>query len=220
MRAKLLSAAPVLLSDVLPTFEHLGAKVSDEHPYEITPRGADPVWLYDFGLTASRASSSRRSPRRSRTPSSGSGAVSSRTTGSTDWSWPAGLSGREITIVRAIARYLRQAAIAFSDAYMERTLVGHPDVACLLVRLFGARFDPDERDPAARRRSPLELEATIDAVASLDEDRILRSFASVLRAMTRTNYYRRGEDGRPPATCPSSSIRRSWRCCRCRGPAA
>ena len=51
VRAKLLSAAPVLLSDVLPVFEHLGAKVSDEHPYEITPDGAEPVWLYDFGLT-------------------------------------------------------------------------------------------------------------------------------------------------------------------------
>ncbi len=34
-----------------------------------------------------------------------------------------------------------------------------------------------------------EIEAAIDAVDSLDEDRILRGFLSVLRAMLRTNYY-------------------------------
>ena len=38
-RCKLLSAVAVSLSDVLPTFEHMGAKVVDERPYEITPVG-------------------------------------------------------------------------------------------------------------------------------------------------------------------------------------
>ncbi|HEY3587637.1 MAG TPA: NAD-glutamate dehydrogenase domain-containing protein, partial [Myxococcaceae bacterium] len=37
----------------------------------------------------------------------------------------------------------------------------------------------------------------IDGVASLDEDRILRSFLSVIRAVVRTNYFRTGTDGRP-----------------------
>ena len=31
----------MLLSDVLPTFEHMGAKVVDERPYEITPADRD-----------------------------------------------------------------------------------------------------------------------------------------------------------------------------------
>ena len=48
-RCKLLSASAISLSDVLPTFEHLGAKVVDERPYEITPADADPVWIYDLG---------------------------------------------------------------------------------------------------------------------------------------------------------------------------
>ena len=65
----------------------------------------------------------------------------------------AGLTGREITIVRAIARYLRQAAVPFSDAYMERTLIANPEITVLLVRLFEARFDPDGRTRPGRRRS-------------------------------------------------------------------
>jgi glutamate dehydrogenase len=46
-------------------------------------------------------------------------------------------------ILRAAARYLRQVSIPFSDAYMVRTLLRHPQIAILLVRLFKARFDPD-----------------------------------------------------------------------------
>ena len=198
VRAKLLSAAPVLLSDVLPTFEHLGAKVSDEHPYEITPRGVEPVWLYDFGLTAPGERLEAVSEAFADT-FLGVWSGELEDDGLNELVLAGGLSGREITIVRAIARYLRQATIAFSDAYMERTLVGHPDVASLLVRLFGARFDPDEHDPDRAQALTLELEATIDAVASLDEDRILRSFASVLRAIRAPTITAATTDGRPPA---------------------
>jgi len=52
----------------------------------------------------------------------------------------AGLTARQITILRAIAKYLRQAGIAFTDSYIQRTLNAHPDIAVLLVRLFGARL--------------------------------------------------------------------------------
>ena len=50
MRCKLFSSGGVSLSDVLPTFEHMGAKVVDERPYEITPATAPSRWIYDFGL--------------------------------------------------------------------------------------------------------------------------------------------------------------------------
>jgi glutamate dehydrogenase len=54
----------------------------------------------------------------------------------------AGLTSREITILRAVARYLRQAGTTFSNHYIEGALVAHPDVALSLVELFVARFDP------------------------------------------------------------------------------
>ena len=52
IRLKLFSSDGVLLSDVLPTLEHLGAKVADERPYEITPADGKSAWIYDFGLQA------------------------------------------------------------------------------------------------------------------------------------------------------------------------
>jgi glutamate dehydrogenase len=198
IRAKLLSSAAVSLSDVVPTFEHLGAKVFDERPYEVRPASGAPVWIYDFGLSCATDdlqpveeafTETFLSVWRGELEDDGLGALVIG----------ARLTGREITILRAVARYLRQAPIAFSDAYMVRTLVGHPEIARLLVGFFKARFDPDARDEARAAMLIRVLGEGIDAVQSLDEDRILRSFVSVLQAVVRTNYYRRDEQGRPPA---------------------
>ncbi len=106
------------------------------------------------------------------------------------------LTGRQVAIIRAIAKYLRQGGIGFSDAYIERTLTGHPDIARLLVRLFDARLDPDGSDDDASVRLGKDIEAALDAVPSLDEDRILRSFLSVVRAIVRTNAFQNGADGK------------------------
>ena len=93
----------------------------------------------------------------------------------------AGLSAREIVILRAYARYLRQGTSTFSLAYVEQALAGNPRIAGLLVRLFFARFAGagDEAKLAA------DIAAALDEVENLDEDRILRSFLAVVQATTR-----------------------------------
>ena len=50
VRCKLISAKEISLSEVLPMFEHMGARVVDERPYEVTPRDGPTAWIYDFGL--------------------------------------------------------------------------------------------------------------------------------------------------------------------------
>jgi glutamate dehydrogenase len=102
-------------------------------------------------------------------------------------------------VLRAIARYLRQARTAFSDRYMEQALIAHPRVAAALVELFRARFDPGrDRSPEAADAIAREIEEAIDAVESLDEDRILRNFLAVVRAMLRTNHFQPGAGGPKP----------------------
>jgi glutamate dehydrogenase len=200
LRAKLFrSGKPLALSDMLPVFENMGVQVADERPYEVRPRGAKPVWIYDFGLTYAgdqelEAERVRESFKdcfvrawRGDVENDGYNRLLLR----------AGLTWREITVLRAVAKYLRQAGTTFSDSYVERALVAHPQLAQMFVQLFKARFDPrgadaDEADLACSR-----AEQAIDAVESLDEDRILRNFLAVIQAMLRTNYFQRGEDGSP-----------------------
>ena len=93
---------------------------------------------------------------------------------------------------------------------MELTLLAHPQIARRWSSCSARASTPTGRPRAAQSDSGAEIDAAIDAVASLDEDRILRSFLVVVRAMLRTNYFQPAADGRP-APCRSSSTRRSCR---------
>jgi glutamate dehydrogenase len=188
-RCKLFSDGDVALSDVVPTLEHMGVRVVDERPYEIVPSGSDPVWIYDFGLSCHDEDAERVRPFFEET-FLGVWHGELEDDGLNGLVLKAGLTGTEVVILRAAARYLRQVSIPFSDTYMVRTLLRHPQIAILLVRLFKARFDPDRGERRDVEEISDEIEAAIDRVESLDEDRILRSFLSVVQGILRTNYFR------------------------------
>ncbi len=97
---------------------------------------------------------------------------------------------RSCMLLRAIARYLGQINLPFSANYIEATLCRHPGIALAIVRYFMLKFDPDQAFDTDRLAEPEALLITkIDAVASLDEDRILRAYIEVIGAMVRTNYF-------------------------------
>ena len=196
LRCKLYSAEGVSLSEVLPTFEHMGARVMDEHPYRITTRDTEPAWIYDFGLRVRAEDIEQvRDTFEDVFLAARSGLVEDdRLNGLV---LAAELTGREIIILRAVARYLRQAGIPYSDAYMERALIAHPDIAEGMLELFLARFDPDDPDESRADQIRERVEDAIDGVESLDEDRILSGFLSVITAMRRTSFFRRDDTGAP-----------------------
>src|SRR5205814_4163922 len=72
--------------------------------------------------------------------------------------------------------------------------LAHPQIAEALADLFSARFDP-ARVRAVEEAAAIEqrIGEAIDAVESLDEDRILRNFLSVIDAMLRTNHFQPGK---------------------------
>ena len=196
LRAKLFRAGRALmLSDVLPLFENMGVEVADERPYPINPRGRDGVWIYDFGLTYSGRGDLEADGVRQ----------SFQDTFVRVWRGEvendsynrlvlgAALTWREITVLRAIGKYLRQARITFSDSYVEQALVAHPDIARLLVDAVPGALRP-ARAPTARTPSEIaeRIGEGIDAVESLDQDQILRMFLAVIQAILRTNYFQTG----------------------------
>ncbi len=193
------SGQPLLLSDVLPLLENMGVRVSDERPYEVRPRERPPVWIYDFGLRHDEEAEFQADDVREMFQDAFARAWrgESENDGFNRLVLSARLTAREITILRAIAKYLRQAGSTFSQNYMEDALSAHPDVARRLVELFRLRLDPArfEDTDAKARALERELESTIDAVESLDEDRILRGFLRVVRAVLRTNYFQTDAGG-------------------------
>ncbi|HJV29272.1 MAG TPA: NAD-glutamate dehydrogenase domain-containing protein, partial [Gaiellaceae bacterium] len=224
------SGSPLLLSDVLPLLENMGVRVSDERPYEVKPADGPPVWIYDFGLRHDGAAELHADDVREtfQDAFARTWRGESENDGFNRLVLSARLTAREITILRAIAKYLRQAGSTFSQTYMEDALFAHPDVARGVVELFRIRLDPTlvgagsesaEAD-SDRAKTPKggrirgrdassvdveskllerELESTIDAVESLDEDRILRGFLRVVRAVLRTNYFQTDAGGQAKA---------------------
>src|SRR5207247_2577364 len=88
----------------------------------------------------------------------------------------AGMMWREVALIRAISRFLRQIRVPYSQDYMWATLVKHASIAAEIVRLFHTRFDPrlntspDERN-AREGEATAAIEAALQTVESLDEDR-------------------------------------------------
>ena len=74
------------------------------------------------------------------------------------------LAARDVTILRAYAKYLRRAGAPFSNAYMERALTGNPEIAARLVTLFITRFDPAGPETARAERCQQLLEAIDSAL--------------------------------------------------------
>ncbi len=194
------SGQPILLSDVLPLLEDMGVKVYDERPYEIDRAGPVDAWIYDFGLThAEGPLDLDRVGEAFKDAFARAWRGEIEVDGFNRLVLSAGLTWREIAVLRALAKYLRQAGSTFSQAYMEETLSANPEIVRKLVDLFKVRFDPargdgpeDEADEIAAR-----IEKEVDAVASLDDDRILRSFLRLVQATLRTNYFQLADDGQP-----------------------
>ncbi|HEU5447373.1 MAG TPA: NAD-glutamate dehydrogenase domain-containing protein, partial [Acidimicrobiia bacterium] len=202
LRFKLFAAArPLPLSDVMPLLENMGVRVLDQRPYEV-PTDYGLVWIHDFGLRPAEADLEADDVKGVFTEAFAAawrGEVEND--GFNRLVLGAGLTAREVAVLRAYSKYLRQVGSAFSQTYMERTLAANPHIARLLVDLFQARFDPARQPDADDEASVLtkQLEAAIDAVASLDEDRILRSFLALVQATLRTNWFRRTDAGHPVA---------------------
>ncbi len=190
------------LSDVLPMLENMGLRALHEVPYRVQPQGAPgPVWIrdvalesqdgraIDLGRVRDRFHEAFRAVWRGEMESDGFNRLVLR----------AGLSGREVTVLRACCKFLRQARTPFSQEYMEQTLADHPELARLLVEVFVARFDPEHREGAEERADAAVagVRRALDQISNLDEDRILRAFLTVIDATVRTNYFQRGDDGRP-----------------------
>lgn len=111
----------------------------------------------------------------------------------------AGLNWRQAMVLRAYAKYMRQAGSTFSQDYMEDTLRNNVHTTRLLVSLFEARMSPGRQSAGTELTDGLleELDGALDQVASLDEDRILRSFLTVIKATLRTNFFQQAKSGKP-----------------------
>ncbi|MGB3336777.1 MAG: NAD-glutamate dehydrogenase [Devosia sp.] len=194
------SAIP--LSDRVPMLEAFGFRVIDERTYTIVPRDGVERYLHDMVLEPTEAGfdvAARGAAVEQGLLAVWDGlaesdqlnALVSRTA----------LVWTDAALLRALARYLRQIGISYSQRYIANVLVKQAEAASALVALFNALHDPAETDREANAEAARErIVAALDAMASLDEDTIIRRFLNLVEASVRTNAFQRDAAGnRMPA---------------------
>ncbi|MFT4035864.1 MAG: NAD-glutamate dehydrogenase [Patulibacter sp.] len=179
------------LSRVIRILEDLGLTVLEERPTRVSG-GGDELWIQDFGVTGP-----------------GGGPLDLDVCGErvaacimAVWNGSAEsdrlhrlivtteLDHQRLEVLRAYRRYRARIGSRYTESFQNQVIAAHPHTTAALVRLFELRFDPSiERDPHAEAALRSEIVRQIDAVSSLDDDRILRNQLGLIDATVRTNAY-------------------------------
>lgn len=190
----------IALSDILPTLENMGMRVIGERPHEIIFKDGNIVWINDFDMIQKNEREIDVDQIREKFQDA---FINIWLNNAEDDRFNALVIGarltwQEVVILRAYSKYLRQIGFTFSQEYIEQTLIKNAETSKNLVELFKFRFSteytpeqrPDTKDIIT------EIETELEAVTSLDEDRILRRLLEVILATMRTNYFQKTKDGK------------------------
>ena len=183
---------PLSLSEILPMLSSMGVEVVDERPYELDGLES-PTYIYEFGLRYGRAlpdHSRELFQDAIRAVWDGHNEID----GFNSLVLGAGLTWRQATVLRAYAKYMRQGNSPFALDYIHDALSNNVDITRLLVLLFEIRFDPSA-DHSRAGMVEERITRALDDVASLDHDRILRSYLAHIRGTLRTNYFQTPREG-------------------------
>ncbi|MES2253033.1 MAG: NAD-glutamate dehydrogenase domain-containing protein [Pseudomonadota bacterium] len=113
------------------------------------------------------------------------------------------LTVRDVSILRAFVRAMRQMQFSASIDYVAIILLMYPNIAQRLMQYFKARFDPNSNsnsnsnsdgDGAGDRVGCMalrekELNDALQTITRNDHDRIIRHLFAVIKACVRTNAY-------------------------------
>ena len=191
---------PMPLSDILPILENLGLRVVSERPYGVRAADGQRYWVQEFSLIYSLARNIDLDGVREEFEDAfariwfGEAESDSfnRLLLGTRLSW------REIALLRAYSRYLRQIAFPYSADYIAETMANHMHLTTCIVELFLTRFSPvfdGDEDWRAQRELAVEQRIldSLDEVENLGEDRIIRQFVTVIKATVRTNFFQQDD---------------------------
>lgn len=190
----------IILSDVMPILENMGLRVIGERPHEIKLPDGTHVWINEFIMDYPGRTIDINSVHQTFLDAfKKTWFNEAENDGFNKLVFTANLTWQETALLRAYAKYLRQTGFTFSQNYIEQVLINNAEITKALVQLFVLKFDPNyvSREKAEIDGMLSYVEQSLDAVTSLDEDRILRRFLEVMQATLRTNYFQNDANGQP-----------------------
>ncbi|MCX2931472.1 NAD-glutamate dehydrogenase [Mycobacterium sp. CVI_P3] len=192
-----LGGSTASLSHLLPMLQCMGVLVLEERPFTVVRPDGLKVWIYQFKIRPHASMPDAATQEEwDATAQRFADAVTAIWQGRAEIDrfnelvLRANLTWQQVAVLRAYAKYLRQAAFPYSQTHIESVLNENPRTTRSLVTLFEAMFDPDSAGKGLDAPAAADaVTADIDALVSLDTDRVLRAFASLIQATLRTNYF-------------------------------
>ncbi|MBC2776715.1 NAD-glutamate dehydrogenase [Parasphingopyxis marina] len=184
--------ASIPLSDAVPALENFGFRVLEEIPTPLD--GGRLGYIHDFLLEVDGVAEAGSLLERAGVKEGAISAVLEGRAENDEFNQliiAVGLNPRDVTLLRAWFRYLRQTGLAYGLATVVETLRDNPEICREIVALFDALHNPAfEGD---RKAGIEEIERRIDGgltkVAAIDDDTILRAIRAVVTACLRTNAF-------------------------------
>ena len=185
---------PIHLSDVMPMLENFGLRVIGETPYSVKTSDGRINWIMDFSMLIDSKGMDDFDKVSARFRAALTNVWNNRleNDGFNRLVLMGGLTGREASILRAYAKYMRQIGVTFSQTYIESTFANYPHIASQIVNLFAKRFSV--KSPASSKtldKLIAQIYLELENVANLDDDRIIRLYVDMIVATLRTNYYQK-----------------------------
>ncbi len=189
-----LGEAPIL-SDLVPTLQNFGISVVSEEAHELHPiidSDRRSAYVQSFRVRSLTGAALERLP--------GAGLIAEALSAVRDGrgeddalnllTLNAGLSWREVALVRAYLAAAFQMKLVPARLAANRPLLLYPQLSRLLADFFIARFDPDREIPTEKiaelRTAYLEQCAAVENIA---DDRFARTLLAMVEATVRTNYF-------------------------------
>jgi glutamate dehydrogenase len=178
----------LVLSDLVPVLENLGLRALAADQVVLAPEERGPLFLESFVVQDARRQAIEEGAA-ARLADALLAVIEGRVENDTlnRLVVEAGLEWTEVECLRAYAAYAVQGRLA-ARRILVPLVAAHPEAARRLFECFAVRFGPEGGDPAAARR---RFEDSLETVASLREDQLLRALLDLVEATVRTNFFAR-----------------------------
>lgn len=182
---------PIHLSDVLPMLENFGLRIINESPYQIKTSEGNVFWVLDFFMLHTAGPLDLEESRDNFQDAFAKVWDSHyENDGFNRLILGAGMTGRDVVILRMFAKYMRQIGVTFSQNYIESTFTRYPEIGKLLVKMFCTKFDPKIKFTQKKLDKVVsKIQAALEDVSSLDDDRIITRYMDLIAAVSRTNFF-------------------------------
>lgn len=183
----------VSLSRGLPIVENFGFKLLEEHPYEITLKDHNNIFVCDFIVEVPQHLVTKVYDQTIKQDLQDAIIATFARLAENDslnkLVLYSGLTFREISLLRAVAHYLIQTTLPYSLQYTSECLKRYPQIAANFYHYFAAKFNINDCNLERAEQIKNQIIEKFNDVTSLDEDVILKAMLAVIDAMLRTNFY-------------------------------